>query len=154
LEDGEADFAGGSWEGGGFEDDEGAGLEDAGDHAGGVLDEGEIGLLVLAEGRGDADADGVAGGEVGGVGGWGESGGAGEGVEEVVPEVLEVGAGFFEEVDFGVVDVEGDDAEVGVVEGADEGEADVAEADDADDGFAALDAVEESGEVAVHARGD
>lgn len=153
-EDGEADFAGGAGVGGGFEDDEGAGLEDAGDHAGGVLDEGEVGLLVLAEGGGDADADGVAGGEVGGVGGWGEARGAGEGLEEVVAEVLEVGAALFEEGDFFVVDVEGDDAEGGVVEGADEGEADVAEADDADDGFAALDAAEESGEGAVHARGD
>ncbi len=130
------DLFGGAGVGGAFEDDELAGVEVGGDGGHGALDVAHVGgVAVVLEGCGDADEDGVELGDAGEVCGGREAVGVGGG---------DVGCGDAEDVAFAAgesgdlvgVDVEAEDGEAGEGEFECEGEADVAEADDADAGAA------------------
>ncbi len=114
-----------------------------GDGLGGFDDVGHVGVAIFGEGGGDADDEGVALGEPGEIGG---------GVEALlIEEVADIGGGDVLDVALagekffylGGIDVESDAAEASAGEGADEGEANVSESEDADDGVAIRKAFEE-----------
>ena len=126
FQDGDAVFFGGAGVDGGFVDDDVALLEHLADGLGGLDQRGEVGLLVLVDGGGDGDDEGVAGGEVLQVGGVAEAGGFGEFFVGDLEGGVVAG---LEGVDARLVDVEADDgALLGEFDG--ERQADVAEADD------------------------
>jgi len=104
------------------------GLDRAGDVA-------EVGLVVLVEGGGDADDDGVHLGGEGVIGGGAEAGFLGL-LDGFGRDADDVGAAGVELGDLGGLDVEAGDAEALFAEEQGEREADVAHADDADAGFA------------------
>ena len=89
---------------------------------------------MVAERRGDADEDRIGFGKAGEIGGGVESSGGFHVGDEGFAEMFEVIFAAMEGFDLGGVVVESDDVEAGAVEGGQEGEADVAEADDADAG--------------------
>jgi len=90
------------------------------------------------EGRGDAEQNRIGLGKAGGVAGGFEAFGGGEIGEDAVAEVVEVRRAVLEVVDLGGIDVESEDREAGLVDGIDQGQANVAQPDDGDGGGAGL----------------
>jgi len=102
------------------------------------FDEAEVGDVVFAERRGDADHDGVHIADLLEVGGGGEASFL-RGLDVLGLDAPDVGLAGVELIDFGAVDVEAGDAEAFSGEEQGERETDVAEADDTDFGLSGLD---------------
>jgi len=148
--DGADDFLGGAGIRGGFEDDECAFLDEFGDELGRGPDVRQVGLVVLDEGRRDADDIDVIGGKVVDVVGR-EEGLAAGGAELVAGDVVDVGAAGVEVLDFRLFGVEaGGPVELG--EGQGQRQADVAQAENADTRGARLDFIEKGRKGFRHAR--
>ena len=122
FEGGEHDFARGSRVGAGFENDDLAGAEGAGDVVGGLFNEAHVRLEVGAERGGDADDDGVGFAEAAHVGGGIEATGLHHVGDHRGSEVLEVVFAGKEGLDLAGIDVEPDHGESGGMEGAEERE--------------------------------
>ena len=136
-------LAGGSGVSGGLQDDQLAGTEAASDLVRRASDVGEVRVAMPAEGRGDADEDGVALGQSVEVR-RGLDAAASEGIGHALrADVPDVGLAAVKRLGLLRVDVEAEDGEAGFLEEEGEREADVPEADDADGGGAGADSIEE-----------
>lgn len=139
LELGQQDFARGPGVGRALERDELALAERLGDLVRCGLDVAHVGAVVLVEGRGDADDDRVDVFQAGVVRGRFEQAGFPERADLPARNMPDVAFAPVELGDLDGVDIEPDDVESFFGKADDQGEADVAEADDADSGGSLLD---------------
>lgn len=122
--------------GGAFQADDLTGAEVGEDGVEGASDVGEVWLVMLGKGSGDADDDGVDLVDAGEV-----AGGLEESTVQLLADgagidVLDVGFAFAEGVDFGFIHIEAEGLEAFGSKAEDYGKTDVAEADDSDGGGA------------------
>jgi hypothetical protein len=105
-----------------------------GDIDGGLFDKGQIRLEVRPEGRGDATDQRIAFAHAFHIDGGVEAPAGDHVFDEIGAQVLEVIFAAVKGVDFSLIDVKPNDAVSREAEGPHEGQADVSEADDTDDG--------------------
>ena len=138
LEAGEHDLAGGAGVSRGFQHDELARAKGFGDVIGGLLDEAHVGLHMPAKGRGNADDDRVRLFQSRHIGGGVKSAGRLHIGNHVRAQVLQIVFAFVQGVDFARVYVKAYDRMSCLVKSMQQRQADVAQADDADNGGFAL----------------
>ncbi len=132
--------------GGGFEHHQETGMEVTGNGFGRGDDEAHVGIFGFAEGRGNADIDGIESADDGKIGGGAELAGFYERREGFVWHIFYVGMAGVELIDFGLLDVDADDFETGFGEFDGEGKTDVTETEDTNfGGFVANFALQLSG---------
>ena len=148
LEQGHDDVFGGARIGSAFENNELAVVDMGGDGLDGAGDVAQIGLVILVEGGGNADDDGVHGGDLRVIGGGGEAGLL-RPLDVLRKNADDVGVAGIELADLVECDVEAGDAEFFFAEQQCQRQADVSHAHDADAGLPGCDPLLEVCECAV-----